>query len=59
MTLTGKNELLGGNLSQCHYVHHKYYMGRSDIATRPSRWEFGVQRPERRRKQEYCQNKSM
>ena len=53
MTLTGNTELLGGKLSQYHFVHHKYYMERSDIDTRPSRRQFGVQRPERRRQKEY------
>jgi hypothetical protein len=26
MTLTGKIEELGENLSQCHFVHHKSHM---------------------------------
>jgi hypothetical protein len=26
MILTGKAEELGGNLSQCHFVHHKSHM---------------------------------
>jgi hypothetical protein len=23
---TGESEILGGNLTQCHFVHHKPYM---------------------------------
>ena len=45
-------QLLGWSLFQWHFVHHKYYMERSDIDTRPSRSEFGFQRPEWRREQE-------
>jgi hypothetical protein len=24
--LAGKTEVLGGNLPQCHFIHHKYHM---------------------------------
>jgi hypothetical protein len=37
--LTGKIEVLGENLAQCHFVHHKSHMTRPGFELGPPRWE--------------------
>jgi hypothetical protein len=44
--LAGETEVLGENLSQRHFVHHKSYMTRLGIEAGPPRWEASEQPPE-------------
>jgi hypothetical protein len=37
----GKPKYSGKNLSQCHFVHHKYHMDWPGIEPEPPRWEAG------------------
>jgi hypothetical protein len=37
--LAGETEVLGENLSQRHYVHHKSHLTRPGIEPGPPRWE--------------------
>jgi hypothetical protein len=37
--LPGETEILGENLPQCHFVHHRSYMTRPDIEPGPLWWE--------------------
>jgi hypothetical protein len=39
--LAGETEVLGGNLPQRHFVHHKFHMTRSDFEPGPPSWEAG------------------
>jgi hypothetical protein len=42
MKLTGKNPKYSGeNLSQCHFIHHKYHMNWPGIEPGPPQWEAG------------------
>jgi hypothetical protein len=37
--LAGKTEVLGENLPQRHFVHHKFHMTRPGFEAGPPRWE--------------------
>jgi hypothetical protein len=39
--LAAETEVLGENLSQCRYVHHKSHMTWPALETGPPRWEAG------------------
>jgi hypothetical protein len=39
LRLTGDTEVLGENLPQRHFVHHKYHMTRPGLELGPSLWE--------------------
>jgi hypothetical protein len=39
--LSGETELLGGNLPQDHFVHHKSHMILPGLEQEPPRWETG------------------
>jgi hypothetical protein len=39
--LAGKTEILGENLSQCHFVHHKFHITSPGPETGPPLWEAG------------------
>jgi hypothetical protein len=38
-SLAGETEVLGGNLAQRHFVHHKSHMTRPGLEPGPPRWE--------------------
>jgi hypothetical protein len=37
--LAGETEVLGENLPQLHFVHHKFHMTRSGLEPGPPQWE--------------------
>jgi hypothetical protein len=37
--LAGETEVLGRNLPQRHFVHHKFHMNRPGLEHEPPRWE--------------------
>jgi hypothetical protein len=39
--LGGETEVLGENLLQCHFVHHKSHMAWTGLEQGPKRWEAG------------------
>jgi hypothetical protein len=39
--LAGETEVLGENLLQRHFVHHKFHLTRPGIEPGPPRWEAG------------------
>jgi hypothetical protein len=39
--LAGETEVLGENLPQGNFVHHKSHMTRSELELGPPRWEAG------------------
>jgi hypothetical protein len=39
--LAGETEVLGGNLTQRHFVHHKSHMTWPGLEPEPPRWEAG------------------
>jgi hypothetical protein len=39
--LAGESEVLGGNLPQCHIVHHKSHMAWPELEPGSSLWEAG------------------
>jgi hypothetical protein len=39
--LAGDTEVLGENLPQHHFVHHKFHMTRPGFEPGPPRWEAG------------------
>jgi hypothetical protein len=41
MRMVGETEVLGTNLPQCHFVHHKSHMTRPVLEHEPQRWEAG------------------
>jgi hypothetical protein len=44
--LTGETEVLGENLPQCHFVHHKSHMTWPGLESEPQRWKAGDYPPE-------------
>jgi hypothetical protein len=39
LRLAGETEILGENLPQLHFVHHKFHMTRPRLEIGPPRWE--------------------
>jgi hypothetical protein len=39
--LAGETEVLGENLPQYHFIHHKYGMAWAGLELGPARWEAG------------------